>query len=122
MTTPDRLVTFDNNVLIDLRKDIEPTATYARQLLDFNREGKITVSTTISTKLEKQRAGEEMVGHLYLVDGHKIPLRKRSDGRGRIEAGQEASLFAFFGRPRRFGATKGVGGMRKVSTSRTLQR
>lgn len=60
MTTPDRLVTFDNNILIDLRKDIEPTANYARQLLGFNREGRITVSTTISTMLEKQRPGEEM--------------------------------------------------------------
>ena len=60
MTTSDRLVTFDNNILIDLRKDNEPTATYARQLLDFNREGKITVATTLSTMLEKQRTGEEM--------------------------------------------------------------
>jgi hypothetical protein len=72
MTTPDRLVTFDNNVLIDLRKDIEPTATYARQLLDFNREGKITVSTTISTMLEKQRAGEEMSIQEYIAWLQKI--------------------------------------------------
>src|SRR6266700_1608445 len=60
MTTAHRLVTFDNNILIDLRKNNKPTATYARQLLDFNREGKITVATTLSTMLEKQRAGEEM--------------------------------------------------------------
>src|SRR5713226_2980952 len=60
MTTPDRLVTFDNNILIDLRKNTDPVATYARQLLDFNREGKIAVATTISTMLEKQRTGEEM--------------------------------------------------------------
>src|SRR5712691_4603188 len=60
MATPDRLVTFDNNVLIDLRKNIDPVATYARRLLDFNREGKIVVATTISTMLEKQRTGEEM--------------------------------------------------------------
>jgi hypothetical protein len=60
MTTLDRLVTFDNNILIDLRKDRDPIASYARQLLDFNREGKIIVATTISTMLEKQRMGEEM--------------------------------------------------------------
>jgi hypothetical protein len=60
MAIPDRLVTFDNNILIDLRKNNEPTVTYARQLLDFSREGKIIVATTISTMLEKQRRGEEM--------------------------------------------------------------
>ena len=60
MTTADRLVTFDNNILIDLRKNNKPTATYARQLLVFNQEGKITVATTLSTMLEKQRTGEEM--------------------------------------------------------------
>ena len=60
MATPDRLVTLDNNILIDLRKNIDPVATYARQLFDFNREGKIAIATTISTMLEKQRMGEEM--------------------------------------------------------------
>ena len=78
-----------------------------------------TALSRFSQTLADQTRG---VGHLYLVDGHKTPLRKRSNGRGRIEAGQEASLFAFFGRPRRFGATKGGGGMRKVSTYSTLQR
>ncbi len=60
MRSADRLVTFDNNILIDLRKNEEPTATYARQLLDFSRHGKITVGTTLSTILEKQRPGEAM--------------------------------------------------------------
>lgn len=59
MTIPGRLVTFDNNVLIDLRKNIDPEATYARQLLDFNRQGKIAIATTISTMLERQRTGDE---------------------------------------------------------------
>lgn len=53
------LVTLDNNILIDLRKNIDPVATYARQLLHFNREGKITVATTLSTMLERQPTGEE---------------------------------------------------------------
>lgn len=60
MATMDRLVTLDNNILIDLRKNIDPVATYARQLLDFNREGKIVVATTLSTMLERQPTGEEM--------------------------------------------------------------
>lgn len=60
MTTPARLVTLDNNILIDLRKNIDPVATYARQLLHFNREGRIAIATTLSTMLEKQRTGEEM--------------------------------------------------------------
>jgi hypothetical protein len=60
MTTPDRLVTFDNNILIDLRENNEPIATSVRQLLDFNRAGKITISTTTNTMLEKQRTGKEM--------------------------------------------------------------
>lgn len=72
MTTPDRLVTFDNNILIDLRKGNEPVATYVRQLLDFNSEGKITVATTISTMLEKQRAGEEMSIQEYIAWLQKI--------------------------------------------------
>ena len=59
MTTPDRLVTLDNNILIDLRNNIDPVATYARQLLNFNREGKITVATTLSTMLERQPKGQE---------------------------------------------------------------
>lgn len=61
------------------------------------------------------------VGHPYLVDAHKTPLRKRSNGCGRFEEGGEATCSAFFGRPRRFGATKGGGGMRNVRTSCTLQ-
>ncbi len=53
MVTLDRLVTLDNNILIDLRKNINPIATYARQLLNFNREGKITVATTLSGAFAK---------------------------------------------------------------------
>lgn len=58
MTTA-RLVTLDNNILIDLRNNIDPVATYARQLLTFNREGTITVATTLSTMLERQPPGQE---------------------------------------------------------------
>lgn len=58
MTTA-RLVTLDNNILIDLRKNIDPVATYARKLLDFNREGIITVATPLSTMLERQPPGQE---------------------------------------------------------------
>lgn len=52
------------------------------------------------------------VGHLYLVEEHKIPLRKRSNGRGRPEDGREASSFAIFSLPRRLGATQGGGAIR----------
>jgi hypothetical protein len=59
MAIPDRLVTLDNNILIDLRNNIDPVATYARQLLNFNREGQITLATTLSTMLERQPPGQE---------------------------------------------------------------
>src|SRR2546421_196924 len=59
MATPNRLVTLDNNILIDLRNNIDPVATYARQLLNFNREGKINLATTLSTMLERQPKGQE---------------------------------------------------------------
>ncbi len=82
MTTTARLVTLDNNILIDLRKNIDPVATYARQLLNFSREGKITVATTLSTMLERQPTGEEMSVQELLVWLVKIGIASEHNFKG----------------------------------------
>ncbi len=77
-----RLVTLDNNILIDLRKNIDPVAAYARQLLNFNREGKITVATTLSTMLEKQPTGQEKSVEELLAWLEEIGIAKEHNFKG----------------------------------------
>jgi hypothetical protein len=57
-------VTFDNNILIAMRKN-EPAALPAYQLLALNRAGVITVNVTLSSALEEQRPNEELKMHEY---------------------------------------------------------
>lgn len=77
-----RLVTLDNNILIDLRKNIDPVAVYARQLLNFNREGKITVATTLSTMLERQPTGQEKSVEELLAWLEEIGITKEHNFKG----------------------------------------
>jgi hypothetical protein len=82
MTIPARLVTLDNNILIDLRKNIDPVATYARQLLNFNQEGKITVATTLSTMLERQPEGQQVSVQELLAWLEEIGIAKEDNFKG----------------------------------------
>ena len=62
-----------------------------------------------------------LVGLPYMVDEHKTPFRKRSNGQRRVGVGVLADTGGVRGRLRRLGATQAGGGTRKVSSSRTLQ-
>lgn len=53
------LVTFDNNVLIALRRN-EPSAPAVRELLALNERGLINVNITSSTAMEAQRADDRL--------------------------------------------------------------
>jgi hypothetical protein len=56
-----------------------------------------------------------------MVDEHKVPFRKRSNGRGHAPTNPLLGEGKVCERLRRFGATHAGGGIRNVSSSRTLQ-
>jgi hypothetical protein len=58
------LVTFDNNVVIDIRNN-GPSVLPARQLLALNCAGVITINVTVSTAFEKQRPDDQLEMHEY---------------------------------------------------------
>jgi hypothetical protein len=55
-------VTFDNNVLIALRRSDDSSAPAVRELLEMNRAGLIVVNVTAMTAMEAQREDDRLEG------------------------------------------------------------
>jgi hypothetical protein len=104
-----------NHGMHDFHAPGSPDArVFSTQLPRWSADTSVSTIVSDSSNHALTMYGLAAAGHPYLVEAHKTPLRKRSNGR-------EAVCSVFFGRPRRFGAMYGGGAIRNISTSWTLQ-